>query len=211
MVKLNKAWTSIPDASPITEYLRKTKDIWDTHLLSFPVASSFSEPVSTYPPHFHHLLLELIPLHLPFLLLGGTLTLRKNLCWVPAPIGLESGSCRRLRQYYPKTAGPSCPGNRLVLTAEEVEWLCLRALERTYCLQPQLPKPLHLRLPPGCAKQPSMEVFGGICWEAVEKQKGICCRRSTSTPAEWPAYQHIDTMSKPETREDLRLTSNDNK
>lgn len=149
MVKLNKVWTTAPAVvqDPITERLRKTEDIWDTHLLSFPVTSSFSEPISTYSPSFHHLLSELIPLRLPFLLVGGMVTLRKNLCWAPAPISLEQASFRRLKQYYPKTAGHSCTGNMLVLAEEEVEWPCLRALERMYCLQPQLSKPVNLCLP----------------------------------------------------------------
>lgn len=48
---LNKIWPTIPDANPVAECLRKTEGMWDTHLLSFPVASSFTELVSTHSPH----------------------------------------------------------------------------------------------------------------------------------------------------------------
>lgn len=81
------------------------------------------------------------------------MTPRKNLFWVLVPISLKEVSYRRLKKYHPKNAGPSCTDNKLALLKEDVEWLCLGALECMYCLQPQLSKPMNLYLPPGHAKQ----------------------------------------------------------
>lgn len=57
---------------------------------------------------------------------------------------------------------------------EEVEWLCLCALECMYCLEPQFSKPVNLYLPPGHAKQQPKqwrfsEVFAEKLWRSKRK------------------------------------------
>lgn len=175
----------------------------------------YNEPISTYSPHFHPLLLELIPLHLSFFLVGGMI--KKTLCLVLTPINLNFVSCRHLRQYFPKTAGPSCTGNMLVLAEEEREWLCLCALEGTYCLQPQLSKSVNLCLPPGHAKQQSpvqmfSEEFAEKLWRSKRKTHNeFAVEDEEAYLLNVYLTSRIHKMSKLEAREDLRLTSIDNK
>lgn len=176
-----------------------------------------NKPISTYTPHVHPLLLELIPLHLYFFLVWGMMILKKTLCLFLILISMIFLlSCRSLRQYFHKTAGPNCTGNMLVLAEEEsgcacMPWRALAASNHSFpslqnCVCPQdMPnnraqyRCFQRNLPRSCgeAKRKTQNEF------SVEDEQAYLLNVYLTS--------RIDKMSKLEAREDLRLTSIDKK